>query len=85
MKYTFEEKMKYNKQRYGKNDFSSGYVIGGTIYKDYPTLDATGKKEIHSVIDSFHKSALSGDEFSKGFMCAVRDGAKARKLHPKRK
>ena len=80
---TMREKLDYNKKLYGRNSFSSGYVMGATIYSDYPKCDKKSQKEIKSIIDSYHVNAKNGDELSKGFMCGVRDSANERKQHLK--
>ena len=84
-KRTMREKLDHNKKLYGRNSFSSGYVMGATIYSDYPKCDKNSQKEIKAIIDSYHANAKNGAELSKGFMCGVRDSANERKQRLKRR
>lgn len=78
---TLEEKLRYNSIR--KTDFSFGYKLGVSIYKDYPKLNEKGKQEIKCLIDDYKDLARGGDKISKGFMCGIRDAANERKRKKK--
>lgn len=77
MKRTVEEKVNYNKQRKGL--FSSGYVLGVSLYEDYSKSDDEMKKMTKSIIDNSKINARNGDEFGKGIMSGYRDKANERK------
>ena len=77
MKRTVQEKYEYNKRRKGL--FSSGYVVGVNLYKDYLKQDKEGKDITEATINICHANALFGDEFGKGVMCGYRDKANERK------
>ena len=77
MKRTVYEKYEYNKRR--KNLFSSGYVYGVNLYRDYPKQDEEGKMLTEATINLSHVYAREGQDCSKGVMCGYRDMANARK------
>lgn len=76
-----KEKLEFNQNK--KTDFAFGYRLGVALYRDYPKYDKKGKAEAKRTIDSFNLLARSGDEISKGVMCAYRDCAQERKAKKK--
>ena len=80
---TVDEKLKYNDNR--KTPFSVSYVIGVRIYRNYPKVNAEGKKTIDEIIQSAKELARKGDDTGKGILCGMRDAAKERKERKKRK
>ena len=77
MKYSFEDKIKYNKGR--KSEFSQGYLVGATMYKDYPRLREVDRAFIRKRFDEEKIRARKGDAFAKGVVCALRDASQERK------
>lgn len=77
MKRTVDEKYEYNKNR--NTPFSNGYTFGVTMYRHYLKAAPEHKADIKALIASSSKDARSGDQWSKGVMCAVRDAADERK------
>lgn len=77
MKYTLEDKVKYNKSR--ATPFSRGYCLGVQWYGEYPKLSGKDRKMQLEVLDITKQSAKGGDRFSKGIMCGIRDAANERK------
>ena len=82
---TLQEKINFNKSRSVSDQFSAGYIIGITMYKDYPKLDDKGKAETRKMIGDYNKIASGTDrnstavKLSKGIMCGIRDSANERK------
>ena len=82
---TLQEKINFNKSRSVSDQFAAGYIIGVTMYKDYPKLDEKGKAETRKMIGNFNKTANGKDrnstaiKLSKGIMCGIRDSANERK------
>ena len=82
---TLQEKIKFNKIRSVSDQFAAGYIIGVTMYKDYPKLDDKGKAETRKMISDYNKIASGKDrnsiatKLSKGIMCGIRDSANERK------
>lgn len=89
MKYTVDEKLKYNRKQH--TPFSIGYRIGVMTYRVYPKSSKERKCEIMGDIDDNKRIAQSGNpvhgsvKYAKGFMCGVRDAANERKSNYKRK
>lgn len=77
MSYTVDEKMAYNRKK--NTMFSSGYILGVNIYREYPTASGKEKAVIKDIISSAKSNARSGEEWDKGIMCGVRDAANERK------
>ena len=77
MKRTVKEKYEYNKRRKGL--FSSGYVCGVSLYRDYTKQDDEGKMLTKSLVNMASVYARDWQEFSKGIMCGYRDMANERK------
>lgn len=84
MKRTLKEKYDYNRAR-NDGEFSSGYCIGVTMYKDYVKGDDEYKKVIREFVDTSKELARDGDKFGKGVMCGYRDCANERKARQKRR
>lgn len=78
MRYSFEEKYRYNKRR--KSSFSSGYVTGVNLYRDYPKHDEEGKMLTQALVNVSKVRARQGFSYSKGLLCGYRDAADARKM-----
>lgn len=82
---TLQEKIDYNRKCSTSDQFSAGYIIGITMYKDYPKLDDKGKAEMRKMISDYNKIASGKDrnsiatKLSKGIMCGIRDSANERK------
>lgn len=74
---TVDEKLKYNQAQ--KTPFSTGYVIGVNLYRNYSKMNSEGKKTINETIQTCRELARKGDDTGKGFMCAMRDAANERK------
>lgn len=85
MKYTVQEKYDYNKSKKEKSrhfkdcPFSYGYVLGVDDYKKYPKLSGKDKGVFKDIISTMISSAGYGNEFGKGYACAIRDCANERK------
>ena len=83
MKYTVDEKLKYNREQ--KTPFSYGYRFGVKAYRQYPKADKKRKRAMLAEIDDNKRLAQTGDksqlsvQYAKGFMCAMRDCAAERK------
>lgn len=76
---TVREKYEYNKQRRG-NEFSAGYIAGVEMYTDYGNAKAGYRDTIRTYNKSFADTAKTKkDQFSIGYMCALRDCAKERR------
>lgn len=76
---TVKEKYEYNKQKLDSN-FSVGYVLGVQAYTDYGKATADCRAGIRESNKRFAASAKTEkDEFSIGYMCALRDCARERK------
>ena len=86
---TVDEKLRYHGEQPKKTPFSHGYNHGVKLYRSYPNADKVERKRIRSEIDHENRNARNGKgasrEFSKGFMCAVRDAANERKAKQKNK
>ncbi len=76
-KYTFKQKLDYNKKRGGA--FGNGYVAGAKLYTDYPKFDKDLQNKVKKLISSFSQTAKLGSESAKGFLSGVRDAANERK------
>ena len=82
---TLKEKVDYSRKRSSSDQFAAGYIIGVTMYKDYPKLDDKGKAETRKMISDYNKIASGKDrnstavKLSKGIMCGIRDSANERK------
>lgn len=82
---TLKEKVDYNRKRSSSDQFAAGYIIGVTMYNDYPKLDDKGKAETRNMIGDYNKIANGKDrnstaiKLSKGIMCGIRDSANERK------
>ena len=77
MKYSFEEKLRYNKTRQKNSPFATGYVFGATLYEDFPRQNT-------EFIDTMKSSASGKDsDYEKGVMCGYRDAANERKAKAK--
>lgn len=81
MKYSFEDKIKYNQGR--NSDFSNGYTLGADMYQRYLKSDEKMRRLIKKMTDTSRQLSKKGDQFSKGFMCAMRDASQARKSKQK--
>ena len=82
---TLKEKVDYTRNRSSSDQFAAGYIIGVTMYNDYPKLDDKGKAETRKMIGDYNKIANGKDrnstaiKLSKGIMCGIRDSANERK------
>lgn len=82
-KYTFEEKLRYNRERAKQNDlFAKGYVTGVELYEEYPKSSPMRQAEIKEAVDALKYTAYIM-EFSRGAMCGYRDAANERKAKEK--
>ena len=78
-KRTVQEKYDYNKCRRG-NKFSDGYVNGVEAYTDYDSATDGYRKSIKELNKSVAEAARTKrDQWSIGYMCALRDCANERK------
>ena len=77
MRYTLEEKYRYNKRH--KSSFSSGYVTGVNLYRDYTKHDEEGKLLTQALVNVSKVRARQGFAYCKGLLCGYRDAADARK------
>ena len=88
MGYSFEEKIRYNKERAKSGDlFSKGYIKGVSCYQSYAKEDERGKKAVKNEIALHKRLSKYRDmctEDVKGFLCGVRDAANERKARQKR-
>ena len=84
---TVDEKLEYCREK--KTPFSYGYNHGVKLYRSYPNASKAERKRILSEIDGEKQNARNAKtasrEFSKGFMCGVRDAANERKAKQKNK
>lgn len=85
MKYSFEEKLRYNRERRKRSRFADGYVIGAELYDEYPNRTPSDKKIISDFIASARDAVrlLDDPEFDKGVLCGYRDAANERKAKAK--
>ena len=81
MRYSVDEKLAYNRKRKGR--FSTGYLLGVAIYRDYPKGDSVTKRNTKEIISDSNALARIGDDYGKGVMCGVRDAANERKARKK--
>ncbi len=87
-KYTFEEKLRYNKEREKGSWFAKGYVLGATLYEEYPRSNAGHRNTIRGFIDTARDAVTAVKdkditEYEKGIMCGYRDAANERKAKAK--
>ena len=83
-RYSFKEKLRYNKARQKNNPFASGYVFGVALYEDFPRQNNEFKKTVKEFIDTMKSSASGKDsDYEKGVMCGYRDAANERKAKAK--
>ncbi|MCD7729275.1 MAG: hypothetical protein LUI60_05115 [Clostridia bacterium] len=81
-RYSVNEKIEYSKTR--RTPFSYGYRFGVRDYREYMTADRERRTEIKNDIAYNNDIAKgsrdkAGVQFSKGYMCAIRDCAAERK------
>lgn len=85
MKRTLDEKYDYNKRRMreakdnAEKSFSSGYCMGVALYQGYPKANEKDRQKRRDAVDRIKIEARSGNAYSKGIMCGIRDAAKERK------
>ena len=78
-KYTFEQKLDYNRKRAESDSFARGYVAGATTYMNYSKFSVVAKEKIKRIISLEFSSAKKGVAGGKGFACGMRDAANERK------
>ena len=79
--FSVDDKIRFNKKRV--TQFSAGYIFGVKKYREYSLKDRKGRQTTKKAFDEFSRMAKSGDEFSKGIMCGIRDAANERKAKNK--
>lgn len=82
-KFSFRQKLDYNRKRKDCSDFSQGYVNGTGVYDRYKKSRGEKKKFYKGLLDKIISNAKTKkDDKSKGFACGVRDASEYLKDNP---